>query len=78
MWMWLHGSFSDLESDYYDPTLAKYFDENEWLNILTVKQYARSVWPSYMFFPESATLKIETRFTECCQHVWKPEFWGDR
>jgi len=60
VWMWLHGSFSDLESDYYDPTLAKYFNENEPLNILAVKQYVSSVWPSYMIFPESATLKIET------------------
>jgi hypothetical protein len=25
VWMWLHGSFSDLDSDDYDPTLAKYF-----------------------------------------------------
>jgi len=59
VWMWLHGSFSDLESDYCDPTLAKYFNENEPLNILMVKQYISSVCP-YMFFPKSATLKIET------------------
>jgi len=78
VWMWLHGVFSDLESDYYDPTLAKYFIFKEIgpLNILAVKQYVASIWPSYMFFPESATLKIETRFRECDQHVYKPEFWG--
>jgi hypothetical protein len=26
VWMWLRGSFSDLDSDDYDTTLAKYFD----------------------------------------------------
>ena len=25
MWMWLHGSFHELGSDVYDPTLAKFF-----------------------------------------------------
>jgi hypothetical protein len=73
--MWLHGSFSDLDSDDCDPTLAKFFDEDGALNIHMVKYIASSACP-YQFFPKSSTLEIERRFRECTEHVYSDEFWG--
>jgi hypothetical protein len=75
VWMWLHGSFSDLDSDDYDPTLAKYFNEDLSLNIIMVK-YMADCDHCYGFIPGPSTLEMERQFRECNEHVHSAKFWG--
>jgi hypothetical protein len=38
MWMWIHGSFQELDSYHYGPTLAKFVDEDGMPNLEIMKR----------------------------------------
>ena len=90
LWMWIHGPFHELDSDRYDPTLAKYIDEDGKPKLETMKHsydarryrvYPTEIPGTWLHVPYALPMAevdrlIDARFREGYEVLDKDEFWG--